>query len=577
MAVEDTASTAHVWTRIYPAGVGQDPEIHDESAAHAWRARVAASPDQRAVLYRGRTFTTSDIDREAEALVSGFLARGLHKSSIIGIYLQNVPQFAVALLAAWKIGVIPLVLNPMYRGRELRALIDDSAASAIICDEGDLDQVRTTLTGSSVTWVLTTNDDEYAGDTTVTSTDASATPATSTGAEAAGPEPGITVEAWSDVLAAHRADASTHRTDLLPGLDDAGLLTYTSGTTGPAKGAIATHRNILAVARSYGAWMSLGEGDVMLAIAPLFHITGAVACAATSLIHPITLDFIGRVSAEKIVTAMREDEVTVTIGSITVYNALLEHETATADDLRSVRYLYSGGAPVPPATVERFRNRFGLYIHNIYGMTETASAVIGVPPNTEAPVDPATDTLAIGVPFPGLEARIVDVADGSVITDTTAGELELRGPQVAPGYLGRTEANEAAFDDGWLRTGDVGVMDDAGWIYLVDRIKDQINASGYKVWPREVEDVLYEHPAVLEAAVVGQPDDYRGETVVAYVSLRTGQQAAPEELIAFTKERLAAYKYPRIVHVMSDLPKTHTGKIQRRLLRNSGTEAAPQN
>ena len=253
----------------------------------------------------------------------------------------------MALLAAWKIGVIPLVLNPMYRGRELRALIDDSAASAIICDEGDLDQVRTTLTGSSVTWVLTTNNDEYAGDTTVTSTDASATPATSTGAEAAGPEPGITVEAWSDVLAAHRADASTHRTDLLPGLDDAGLLTYTSGTTGPAKGAIATHRNILAVARSYGAWISLGEGDVMLAIAPLFHITGAVACAATSLIHPITLDFIGRVSAEKIVTAMREDEVTVTIGSITVYNALLEHETATADDLRSVRYLYSGGAPVP--------------------------------------------------------------------------------------------------------------------------------------------------------------------------------------------------------------------------------------
>lgn len=157
-------------------------------------------------------------------------------------------------------------------------------------------------------------------------------------------------------------------------------------------------------------------------------------------------------------------------------------------------------------------------------MTETASAVIGVPPNTEAPVDADTETLAIGVPFPSLEARVVDIVDGSVVTGTDAGELELRGPQITPGYLGKPEANEVAFDDGWLRTGDVAVMDESGWIYLVDRIKDQINASGYKVWPREVEDVLYEHPAVLEAAVVGLPDEYRGETVAAYVSLRAGRQ-----------------------------------------------------
>lgn len=566
MAAEETSTTTqHVWTRLYPAGVGATPEINDESAAHAWNARVDAHPDQTAVAYRGTTYTTTAIDREAEALATGFLERGLTKSSIVGVYLQNVPQFAVALLAAWKIGVVPLVLNPMYRGRELRALIDDSAASAIICDEGDLAQVRETLAGGSVTWVLTTNDDEYATDPTLDTPDASP-------AEAAPTESGIAGDSWAPFLAAHRTEAPTRRTELLPGLDDAALLTYTSGTTGPAKGAVGTHRNVLAVARSYGAWMSLGEGDVMLAIAPLFHITGAVACAATSLIFPITLDFIGRVNAEKIISAIRDDKVTVTIGSITVYNALLEHKSATAEDMQSVRYLYSGGAPVPPATVERFRNRFGHYIHNIYGMTETASAVIGVPPNTEAPVDPATDTLAIGVPFPGLEARIVDVADGTVITDSTAGELELRGPQITPGYLGKPEANEAAFDDGWLRTGDVGVMDEVGWIYLVDRIKDQINASGYKVWPREVEDVLYEHPAVLEAAVVGQPDDYRGETVVAYVSLRAGQDASPDELIAFTKERLAAYKYPRIVHVMSDLPKTHTGKIQRRMLRDSGKD-----
>lgn len=575
MAAEDTRTTSpHVWTRLYPAGVGEAPKIHDESVAHAWNARVDRHPDQTAFVYQGRSATTTEVDRDAEALATGFLAQGLEKSTIIGIYLQNVPQFAVALLAAWKIGVVPLVLNPMYRGRELRALIDDSHATAIICDEGDLEQVTQTLDGSTMRWVLTTNDSEYAPES------AEATPEEAAPAEASTPAmvqaegSSIAVDTWSDFLASHRVEEPVRRRELLPGIDDNALLTYTSGTTGPSKGAIGTHRNVLSVAEGYGQWMSLGEGDVMLAIAPLFHITGAVACAATSLIFPITLDFIGRVSADKIVTAIREDKVTVTIGSITVYNALLEHASATAEDLDSIRYLYSGGAPVPPATVDRFRTRFGHYIHNIYGMTETASAVIGVPPNTEAPIDAGTETLAIGVPFPGLEARIVDIADGSVIEGTAAGELELRGPQVTPGYLGKPEADEVSFDDGWLRTGDVAVMDEAGWIYLVDRIKDQINASGYKVWPREVEDVLYEHPAVLEAAVVGQPDEYRGETVVAYVSLRAGQTVSPEELIAFTKERIAAYKYPRIVHVMSDLPKTHTGKIQRRLLRSSGTEAA---
>lgn len=575
MAAEDTRTTSpHVWTRLYPAGVGEVPKIHHESAAHAWNARVDRHPDQTAFVYQGRSATTTEVDREAEALATGFLAQGLEKSTIIGIYLQNVPQFAVALLAAWKIGVVPLVLNPMYRGRELRALIDDSRAAAIICDEGDLEQVTQTLDGSAVRWVLTTNDSEYAREPAAVTPQKTAPGEASTPGMTQHPGSSIAVDTWSDFLTAHRAEEPVRRRELLPGIDDNALLTYTSGTTGPSKGAIGTHRNVLSVAEGYGQWMSLGEGDVMLAIAPLFHITGAVACAATSLIFPITLDFIGRVNADKIITAIREDKVTVTIGSITVYNALLEHASATAEDLDSIRCLYSGGAPVPPATVDRFRTRFGHYIHNIYGMTETASAVIGVPPNTEAPIDADTETLAIGVPFPGLEARIVDIADGSVIEGRAAGELELRGPQVTPGYLGKPEADEAAFDDGWLRTGDVAVMDEAGWIYLVDRIKDQINASGYKVWPREVEDVLYEHPAVLEAAVVGQPDEYRGETVVAYVSLRAGQTVSPEELIAFTKERIAAYKYPRIVHVMSDLPKTHTGKIQRRLLRSSGTEAA---
>ncbi|QPS35455.1 AMP-binding protein [Brevibacterium casei] len=581
-------ATAPVWTALYPETVDPQTDLPWDSVAHAWHDRVAAHPEATAILYRGRSLTASEVDSDAEALATGFLDHGLDRGGIVGICLQNVPQFAVALLAAWKIGAVPLVLNPMYRGRELRALIDDSRALGFICDASDAEAVAQSLSGSSVSWIITTTDDEYAA----------ACP--DPGGEAAGPG-GEAVDAvssdspsarttrtphwteipttgWAEVLGTRRPTSARDaelRDDLLPGLDDPALLTYTSGTTGPAKGAVATHWNLLSVAQTCGQWFGLGSGDVMLAVAPLFHITGAVACATTSLIHPIVLDFVGRPDAEKIVTAIREDGVTVTIGSITVFNALLEHPGATSADFGSIRLLYSGGAPVPPATVAKFRDRFGHYVHNIYGMTETASAVIGVPAGIEAPVDQATDTLAIGVPFPGLDARIVDIATGEVVTDGTAGELQLRGPQVTPGYLGRPDANERAFVDGWLRTGDVGVMDSAGWIYLVDRIKDQINVSGYKVWPREVEDALYEHPAVLEAAVVGQPDDYRGETVVAYVSLRAGQIATERDLIAFARERLAAYKSPRIVHIIADLPKTHTGKIQRRLLRDQSPPTAP--
>ena len=231
--------------------------------------------------------------------------------------------------------------------------------------------------------------------------------------------------------------------------------------------------------------------------------------------------------------------------------------------------LYSGGAPIPPSTVERFQERFGHYIHNIYGMTETASAVIGVPPEARAPVDDGSGTLSIGVPLPGLDARAVDT-DGREVAAGQEGELQMRGPQVMPEYLRKPEETAHVLSaDGWLSSGDVAIIDEDGWIYLVDRLKDQINASGFKVWPREVEDALYEHPDVYEAAVVGAPDEYRGETVTAYVSLRPGSSTTAAALQEFTKERLAAYKYPRHVHIIDELPKTQTGKIKRRDLRDA--------
>lgn len=217
--------------------------------------------------------------------------------------------------------------------------------------------------------------------------------------------------------------------------------------------------------------------------------------------------------------------------------------------------------------METFREGFGPYIRNGYGLTECTAPCASVPPEKEAPVDPVSGTLSVGVPGPRTVVRILDPA-GNEVPFGEQGEIVVRGPQVVPGYWRRPDATAEAFPDGELRTGDIGFMDRDGWLYVVDRMKDMINASGFKVWPREVEDVLYTHPDVREAAVVGVPDAYRGESVKAYVSLRPGAEAGPADLAAYCKERLAAYKYPREVEILAELPKTTSGKILRRELRS---------
>jgi long-chain acyl-CoA synthetase len=247
--------------------------------------------------------------------------------------------------------------------------------------------------------------------------------------------------------------------------------------------------------------------------------------------------------------------------------ALAAHPDVTREHFASFVNLSSGGAPVPPALVERFRERFGPYIRVGYGLTECTGPCAAVPPGLEAPVDPVSGTLSVGVPGADTVVRILD-EQGHEVPFGEHGEIVVRGPQVVPGYRGRPDATAETFPDGELRTGDIGFMDEQGWLYVVDRKKDMINASGFKVWPREVEDVLYTHPAVREAAVVGIPDGYRGESVKAYISLRPGTAADPDELAVYCKERLAAYKYPRQVEILPDLPKTASGKILRRELRS---------
>jgi long-chain acyl-CoA synthetase len=228
---------------------------------------------------------------------------------------------------------------------------------------------------------------------------------------------------------------------------------------------------------------------------------------------------------------------------------------------------------VSPAVVERFRQATGATIHNVYGLTETTSPSHLTPLGARSPVDPQTGALSVGIPVPGARVQVVDLESRAELPPGEVGEIAIEGPMVVPGYWENDEATAQTMPGGRLYTGDVGVMNDDGWFFVIDRSKDQINASGFKVWPREVEDVIYEHPAVREAAVVGVPDPYRGETVKAFVSLRSGETTTADDLVAHCRERLAAYKCPRQIEFVEELPKTPTGKVLRRELRGLQDQA----
>ena len=540
------------WLALY--GEGQPSSIspeHDTLLA-VFEATLAANPDAVAIRYFDGSLTYADLDTASDALALGLLQGGFAHGDRMGLYVQNDPAFVVGLLGAWKAGGSAVAINPMNKAAELTYLLTDSGATALLClDElyesvaagvlGDT-QVRTVITCSGLDHQTRADARLFEGTTKST--------------------PEGTVDLGE--LVQRFVDQQPPPVQLSG--SDIGVLTYTSGTTGRPKGAMNTHSTMVFNAYTYREWMHLGPDDVVLGVAPLFHITGLIGHVAIAMLVGCPLVIAHRFHPDVVLEAIREHRPTFTVGAIAVFIALGNAEGAVREDFASLRAVYSGGAPIAPAVTDQLEDKLGVYVHNIYGLTETNSPSHGVPMGVKAPVDENSGALSVGVPVYDTVVRVLG-EDGEEVPVGEVGEFATSGPQVVPGYWERPEATAESIPGGELRTGDVGFMDAAGWFFLVDRKKDMINAAGYKVWPREVEDVLYGHPAVREVAVVGIPDEVRGETVKAYVSTKPGATVDPDEVIAWAKERMAAYKYPRFVEVVEELPKTTTGKILRRELR----------
>ncbi|WP_214402149.1 class I adenylate-forming enzyme family protein [Pseudonocardia lacus] len=547
-----TDYAARPWLPRYDAGQPHDisPEFPD--ALGMFAATAARAPDADAVRYLGGRITYRELDALSDAFAAGLLDGGFTAGERVALYLQNVPQFVIGLLGTWKAGGIAVSINPMNRERELELLLRDSGATVLVCLQSlHRDVAAAVVAGTDVRTVLTTSELEYATDPDERLVG---------GAERIDLPDTVDMAGLLERFRGQQPPPVSFR----PG--DTAFLTYTSGTTGPPKGAMNTHANVVFNSQAYREWCDVGGSDVVLGVAPLFHITGLIGHIGVALLTGAPLVLFHRFEPAAAIEVIRTERPTFTIGSITVFIALMNAPNAERDALASLTKIWSGGAPIPPASVKAFAETFGQYIHNAYGLTETTSPSHFVPGGAEAPVDEASGALSVGVPIYNTVVRIVG-EDGRDLPVGEIGEIVTSGPQVVAGYWNKPEETDKAIPGGALHTGDVGYMDEQGWFYIVDRKKDQINAGGYKVWPREVEDVLYEHAAVREAAVVGVPDPYRGETVKAFVSLRPGRTADEAELIAFCKARMAAYKYPRQVEFLDEIPKTVTGKLLRRELR----------
>ncbi|MCX4975788.1 class I adenylate-forming enzyme family protein [Streptomyces sp. NBC_00620] len=551
-----SAYAAQPWLALLN-DVQRAPVSPADSLVHALRAAVETVPDRPALAYFDGRLSYREVDELSDSVAGHLAARGLERGDRVAILLQNSPHFVLALLGAWKAGATVVPVNPMYKSGEVAHVLRDGEVAALICSDRAWDTyLRETAADSPVRIALTACELEFQ-----TRNDARVL-AFERLPQAADADDLVTVARQG-----HKAPEGRD-----PGPSDIALISYTSGTSGAPKGATNTHGNIMYNAERQRTGLDLPEAPVYFAMAPLFHITGMVCQLVACLNSAGTLVLAYRFEAGAVLDAFAEHKPLYTVGPSTAFMALAAHPAVTREHFASFRNISSGGAPLPPALVEKFRADFGPYIRNGYGLTECTAPCASVPPALEAPVDPVSGTLAVGVPGPDTVVRIVD-DQGQEVPFGEQGEIVVRGPQVVPGYWRRPEATAETFPDGELRTGDIGFMDAEGWLYVVDRKKDMINASGFKVWPREVEDVLYTHPAVREAAVVGIPDGYRGETVKAYVSLRPGADEVPEAFAAYCKERLAAYKYPRQVEILPDLPKTASGKILRRELRSRSQDS----
>jgi long-chain acyl-CoA synthetase len=490
-------------------------------AQHVERA-AAWFPDHPAILFEGRAVSYRELDTGAGRLARALIAHGVQRGDRVALYLPNIPEFAVCYLGALKAGAIAVSINAIFKADEVAFIVDDAGARVLFTTGDLLDQVRRDDCPSLEHVVVVEGD-------------------------------GRGHPALADWLA---AGAPARALDL--DRDEPAVLLYTSGTTGVPKGATLSHGNVVFNDYACAHHMGVRQTDRLLCFLPLFHVFGqnaimnaAFAACATVLLHR-------RFVPDQVLDSIQRERATMFFAVPTIFINLLAADLGRWD-LSSIRYEFSAAATMPQEISRRWTERFGRPVYEGYGLTECS-------PFACYNHDFRHKFGSVGTAVENVELKILD-ADGHELPRGEWGEICINGPGVMKGYWGRAADTAAAIRGGWLRSGDIGTMDDEGYVFIVDRVKDMINVSGFKVWPAEVEQVLYRHPAVREAAIYGVADPVKGEAVKASIVLREGAAATVADVIAYCRERMAVYKAPAEVEFVAELPRSATGKILKRVLR----------
>ena len=486
------------------------------------------NPDKVAVILDDFKLTYAQLNGAANQVANALVAQGIKPGDRVGMMLPNVPQFPIIYFGILKAGGIVVPMNVLLKGREVAYYLSDSESSALFY------------------W------DMFAADAIAGAKEA---PSVKNLVQV-GVAPGEAPEGVQDFFAFMGGQKPTFDT-AATNPDDTCLIIYTSGTTGQPKGAELTNLNLFECAHLGTHIFTFDQDDVILAVLPMFHSFGLSNVLNGGIHGGITLTLVPRFDADKILQVIQRDKVTLFLGVPTMYFALLNHPERSTYDLSSLRLCVSGGASIPGEVIKAWGQATGTKILEGYGLSETS------PTATFNQIETGQKVGSIGKPIWGVEVKIFDEQENEV-PQGERGEIVIKGHNIMNGYWRRPEATSEAIKNGWFHSGDIGYIDDEGFVFIVDRKKEMIIRGGFNVYPREIEEVIYMHASIAEAAVVGVPDEKFGEEIHAVVAAKPGMTIDPDELIAFVKERVAAYKYPRTVDVVKELPKGPTGKIMKR-------------
>ncbi|MCF8043227.1 MAG: long-chain fatty acid--CoA ligase [Desulfarculaceae bacterium] len=538
-----------------------DPEVphsleYPSTDLYSLMAQSAAKVAQKtALVFLGKSLSFAQLFSLADDMAGGLAARGIKQGDRVALLMPNCPQFVISYLALMRLGATAMLLNPLNVERELVFKFKDSGARAVIALDLLSQRVSNIRKEIHLDLVVYTGLQDFLPFPKnllypIKRSLDKKMPKLAIGHDGA---------TWSfKGLLALKAQAPPVEIDP----ESMAALIYSGGTTGISKGIMLSHRALIANLMQACAWVNMNHDDSLLAVLPLFHGFGMSVCMNAPLAHGGTVTLLPRFEAGEVLRAIDKTRPSIFAGVPTMFIALKEHPEIDKCDLKSLRGIFVGAAPLPQAVQQEFEKRTGAQLIEGYGLTEAVTAISCNPLYGEK--KPGT----IGIPFPNVEWRIMDLENGTKeMGQGEAGEIVLRGPDLMTGYLNQPELTSWTIRDGWLYTGDIGVMDQGGYITIVDRKKDLVIVSGFNVFPSEIDEVLHQHPAVAEAVAVGLPHPTKGEFIKAFVVLKKGQAATPEEIRAFCKQNLSAYMVPKEVEIRGELPKSMIGKVLRRSLR----------